>query len=387
MGDDQVPEQLEEIMSTLRIGEEIEISGQSHLFTDSRTEKFYPDIPSNETISFFVRLVWYKDPPNEGRLQPRERIKEAIRWKEIGNQFFKKGNFKQAQSKYWHSIDLISGLHPIRYKLYHGIGLDRREIAEQFFSPVVDNKGNILPKEYQLAQLKCRVDNYNNLAACNLKLGEFKEARERCEDAMLFAPDNPKTHYRKGFAHFGEGDTEGAIGCFKQTYKLLPSPDIEMLIRTTESYEKRETEKSTEKWAQFSKKLQANYARLSLDGFAEKNEDDYIKNQRMYEMEERANQMKLDRKNHSITFQLPEQPQPGGRLPLEPSSFQDYGQAQVPSGKPTISEADDIDREPRGTDNDLTLEEQKPKFCRSPRAGVEEEWEQLFNEDVYYPPS
>lgn len=107
----------------------------------------------------------------------------------------------------------------------------------------------------------------------------------------------------------------------------------------------------------------------------------------MYEMEERANQMKLDRKNHSITFQLPEQPQPGGRLPLERSSFQDYGQAQVPSGKPIISEADDIDCEPRGIDDDLTLEEQKPKFCRSPRAGVEEEWEQLFNEDVYYPPS
>lgn len=135
-------------------------------------------------------------------LQSDELVNILTEIRNSGNHFFKQQNYYKARQKY--------------------------RKANRYY--------NLLRKRYdwqELKHLKCSdddlkmLDNFSvlnnvNMAAVELKLGNFTNARYCCSEALRLDAQCGKAHYRRGQAQIALKNYEDAIVNLKKAHELIP---------------------------------------------------------------------------------------------------------------------------------------------------------------------
>lgn len=74
---------------------------------------------------------------------------------------------------------------------------------------------------------KLRIDNLLNLAACHLKLGQYRDVILDCNEVIRTNPDHSKAYYRRGVAAIEMKDYDAALEDLKQAHARAPNdPNI-----------------------------------------------------------------------------------------------------------------------------------------------------------------
>lgn len=140
-----------------------------------------------------------------------------LKIKNLGNQFYNQGDCVNALRKYK------------KYMRYH-----------QFFS-------DAFPDDVAKRMTKTTTDNLLNIAACHVKLGNFKEVVSFCNDILRENPNQSKALYRRGVARIQLKEYESGLDDLKQAHALSPDDKsiVDQFNRGKELLMKyRDTEKS-----------------------------------------------------------------------------------------------------------------------------------------------
>jgi tetratricopeptide (TPR) repeat protein len=133
-----------------------------------------PKIPANATLKFEVELLDFKDKKKEKwEYSDEEKVAEALKHKEVGNEHLKQGNAKAAADSYKEGIDFVE----------HETAADAKAI-------------------FKTLQL--------NIAQAYLKLNKNKEASEAAGKVLKDDPSNLKALYRRGVAYSKSQDFDRA---------------------------------------------------------------------------------------------------------------------------------------------------------------------------------
>lgn len=71
--------------------------------------------------------------------------------------------------------------------------------------------------------VKLRLDNLLNMAACHLKLGQFRDVVSNCSEVLHNSPKQSKAFYRRGVAAIEMKDYDSALDDLKQAHALAPN--------------------------------------------------------------------------------------------------------------------------------------------------------------------
>lgn len=138
---------------------------------------------------------------HEGPKEPTDILEIASKLKDIGNTYFKKGDYENASRKY---------LKAIRY-LNDKPAFDETDPEE-------------LPGQFAAVKIPC----YLNRAMCDLKLGDNADCIKVTTMVLEYTPkylkntDLTKAYYRRGMAKIGSKDLEGAIQDLEKAHELDP---------------------------------------------------------------------------------------------------------------------------------------------------------------------
>jgi len=154
-----------------------------------------------------------------------DRVEETARFKNEGNEFFKQEKYSEAIRLYEKAIDLWKFVFP-------------REDKDK--------------KQMQDAQLPVLL----NMAACQIKLKDYKGAWLSCEKSLDIDVNNVKAIFRRGQSYAGQGDYEKARQDMVAAIKLDPkNKDLrrayEDLKKKEEDYKKKQQEMFTKMGSMF----------------------------------------------------------------------------------------------------------------------------------------
>ncbi|XP_066437154.1 FK506-binding protein-like [Eleutherodactylus coqui] len=136
-------------------------------------------------FQFVLRLANFENGKEVWELDVSEKIKRAVRDREVGGKAYRDGNLEGAERRYARALRLL-----------------------------VCTPGDA--EEEKIALL-------SNLAACDLKKGRLREAEVRCTRVLDKEPNHLKALYRRGMARAGMSDWMGARADFEKLLKLDPS--------------------------------------------------------------------------------------------------------------------------------------------------------------------
>eukprot|EP01117_Protostelium_nocturnum_P020324 TRINITY_DN908_c0_g2_i2.p1 TRINITY_DN908_c0_g2~~TRINITY_DN908_c0_g2_i2.p1 ORF type:complete len:221 (-),score=104.22 TRINITY_DN908_c0_g2_i2:9-671(-) len=175
-----------------------------------------PQIPAKSTLKFEVELLGWEDPEpdtTEGKIEAANKVKTE------GNSLFVGGDFAAASKKYEKALNFFQ-------KLY-GISQEDQEKVNAIKLPTL-----------------------LNLAASQIKLKEFSEARLNCHKALDIDNNNVKALYRKGQAELGLGNIEEAKSDLTEAVKLAPkNKEIRDELEKAKKAEVEYKGKQKEMWA------------------------------------------------------------------------------------------------------------------------------------------
>uniref|UniRef100_A0A6B2LCP4 peptidylprolyl isomerase n=1 Tax=Arcella intermedia TaxID=1963864 RepID=A0A6B2LCP4_9EUKA len=181
---DQVIKGWDMCVSTMNVGEVVRLVCPPEY---GYNEGCPPDIPANETITFEeMELIATKKPIDT----IEDRIEETNRIKTEGNDFFKKQKYEEAVKSYDKAMDL--------WKFVFPNDTDKPKVQE--------------------AQLPVLL----NMAACQLKLKDWKGAWLSCEKSLDIEPNNVKALFRRGQSYVGQNEFTKAKHDFVAAIKLDP---------------------------------------------------------------------------------------------------------------------------------------------------------------------
>ncbi|CAM8903852.1 unnamed protein product [Rhodiola kirilowii] len=157
-----------------------------------------PEGADDGTCNFFKDGDTYPEWPAELDVKP-----EDISWwiaavdviKAIGNEQFKKHDYKMALKKYRKAL------------MYLDICWEKEDITEERSSALRKTKSSI----------------FSNSAACKLKLGDIEGALLDTDFALRDAEDNVKALFRQGQAHMALNDIDSAVVSFQKALDLEPN--------------------------------------------------------------------------------------------------------------------------------------------------------------------
>ncbi|KAI8988657.1 peptidyl-prolyl cis-trans isomerase D [Pilobolus umbonatus] len=143
----------------------------------------------------------YEEYPDdhEGPKEPKDILEIASKLKDIGNNYFKKGDYQNASSKY---------IKAVRY-------LNEKPAFD-------DTDPKDLPSKFAAIKIPC----YLNRAMSDLKLGENRDCIKYTTMVLEYDPayvkttDKTKAYFRRGVANLNLKDYESAIENFTQAQKL-----------------------------------------------------------------------------------------------------------------------------------------------------------------------
>lgn len=165
-------------------------------------------IPPNATLQFELQLLdWDEHPEKLRHLSHAETIDLAERLKAEGNTLFVKQNeLTRAVCKYKRALACLD--------------------ADDAASEPSDAERN----KQQALESAC----FLNLAACQLKQSQYKEAAESCRRVLANEPDSAKAHFRLGKALAGTDDLDEAKKELEQALALEDLGEIRRELKLVE---------------------------------------------------------------------------------------------------------------------------------------------------------
>lgn len=180
-----------------------------------RERGFERSVPPNAVVEFEVELLSISREPTE-----KEKLEQAIAFKEKGNELFKAGSYDEAREQYKEARHLL-GLFPWRVK-------DKELIRQQ--------------EALRIAVLA-------NQVQCLAKQENWKEVVKASTDVFKFDKDNIKTLYRRSQAQFHQNNFKEAHADLARLQDLDPeNADAKALRR---KLKKREEEVTAQQRAMF----------------------------------------------------------------------------------------------------------------------------------------
>ncbi|XP_051150536.1 peptidyl-prolyl cis-trans isomerase PASTICCINO1-like [Andrographis paniculata] len=143
------------------------------------------EVPEGAHVQWEIELLDYEKQKDWTGFNFREIMDDVEKIKSTGNRLFKEGKYDLAKAKYEHVL---------------------REFNH--VNPQDDQEGKEFSDTRNLLNL--------NVAACWLKLGEFRKSIEACNKVLDTNPYHVKALYRRGMAYMDAGDFEEARADFNQ---------------------------------------------------------------------------------------------------------------------------------------------------------------------------
>ncbi|KAF4101430.1 hypothetical protein G5714_017862 [Onychostoma macrolepis] len=156
-----------------------------------------PDIPAWAPLLYQLQLLDFREKPDPLSLPIPDRIRIGNQKRERGNFYFQREEYSMATQAYCMALDMLTT------RTYDGQSCATEEEEEEV-------------NDYRV---KC----LNNLAAAQLKLGQFEEALHTSRDVLFLDPQNVKALFRKGKLLSDRGEYEEAMETLKKALKLEPS--------------------------------------------------------------------------------------------------------------------------------------------------------------------
>ncbi|XP_051727296.1 FKBP prolyl isomerase 16 [Ctenopharyngodon idella] len=156
-----------------------------------------PDIPAWAPLLYQLQLLHFREKPDPLSLPIPDRIRIGNQKRERGNFYFQREEYSMAVQAYCMALDVLTT------RTHDGQSCATEEEEEEV-------------NDYRV---KC----LNNLAAAQLKLGQFDEALHTSQDVLFLDPQNVKALFRKGKLLSDKGDYEEAMETLKKALKLEPS--------------------------------------------------------------------------------------------------------------------------------------------------------------------
>uniref|UniRef100_A0A7S0GKU0 peptidylprolyl isomerase n=1 Tax=Amorphochlora amoebiformis TaxID=1561963 RepID=A0A7S0GKU0_9EUKA len=370
-GSDEVPDVVERLLETMPVGEISEIYGENKRFKDTEGNLFYPHIDPEQQITFRIRLVDFKRGEEYFDFDVRGKVENAVKFKKEGDHMLKRGNMHRAKELYAMSLKCIMGLYPFPYKLTDGVGMLPEELEQTFFSRIYDEKGKALPKEDEEKVVETRVGIYDNLALICLREREYEKTKTWCEYMLHFLPNSPRALYRMGLAYLGLGDDDKAMKYLKEAREVCSDKEIEDAMDLLKRRAHEQANLTAEKSRHFLEIQEKSSRFLRLSGFEEPSS------------------------NRRVKYGIPKLPKPAIPPQVELKRGDDGGKCiQFPPTKEgkekqrleSIPEPASLSVSTAVTDesssSDTPVIDMKND---NPAAREARIWEDLLNEEAYYP--
>lgn len=142
-------------------------------------------------VTYEIELVNFEKAKDSWQLNGDEKLEQSELMKNKGTEKFKKGEFALALKKYSKIIDYLE------HEVYDKD--DQKEKSKQL-------------------QLAARL----NIAACHLKLKNYRQCIDACGKALELDPRNEKSLFRMAQAYQGECEFDDAIRHFNQVLEINP---------------------------------------------------------------------------------------------------------------------------------------------------------------------
>ncbi|XP_066999515.1 FK506-binding protein 59 isoform X2 [Anabrus simplex] len=171
-----VCEGLERALEKFKKGEKSRILIKSkYAFKDKGNPEL--NIPPNADIEYIVKMISFEKSKESWSLDSDGKLEQAKLFKDKGTHYFKNGKYVLAAKMYKKLNSYVE----------HSSGFEGEKEEER--------------KALLLA-------GHLNLAMCYLKLDQFLEARNECDNALKLDPYNIKGLFRRGQANLGMGEPE-----------------------------------------------------------------------------------------------------------------------------------------------------------------------------------
>ncbi|KAM9311459.1 peptidyl-prolyl cis-trans isomerase FKBP4 [Gastrophryne carolinensis] len=186
-----IPPGVEKAIQSMEKGEEAVLTLKpAYGFGSAGYEPF--QVPPNAELNYEIKLKSFEKAKESWEMNTQEKLEQAVLVKERGTHYFKVSKYRQAIIQY----------KKIMQWLEHESGLSEEESMK--------SKSLLLAASL-------------NLAACYLKLSEFRPALEHCNKALEYEPNNEKGLFRQGEAYMGVNEHELAREDFAKVTKLYPN--------------------------------------------------------------------------------------------------------------------------------------------------------------------
>ncbi|CAF4733481.1 unnamed protein product, partial [Rotaria sp. Silwood2] len=153
-------------------------------------EKF--SIPMDESVQYEITLVKFERLEEEGSLSDKEKLQQAELLKTRADDLVKNSYYELAAKRYQIIANLLSS----------ATFQDKNDSAK-------------------LRQLKIAAQ--SNLALCYLKLGNYRQCKTFCDNALALDARNEKCLFRRGQVYLNFSNFEQAIKDFQTVLKINPS--------------------------------------------------------------------------------------------------------------------------------------------------------------------
>jgi len=190
----QLPPGLEAAVCTMKKGERAAVWIESELAGDGfEPLRHLVPVPRDAQLYYELELESFESVKEAWEMSPFEKVEEARRLKEAGNDFFRSGQIARALLRYDSAIKLFE--------------YDTDWSAED-----------------KAAMNAIKLPVYNNMATVKVKMGKHKEVVELCNEALKLELPSVKTLYKRAQAEAALGLTDEAVASLQQAL-ALPSVD------------------------------------------------------------------------------------------------------------------------------------------------------------------
>ncbi|CAH8286677.1 unnamed protein product [Eruca vesicaria subsp. sativa] len=155
-----------------------------------------PGVPEGAHVQWEIELLGFETPRDWTGLDFQSIMNEAENIRSTGNMLFKEGKFELTKTKY-------------------------EKVLREFnhVNPQDDEEGKVFGEARNMLHL--------NVAACLLKLGEWRKSVETCNKVLEAKPGNVKGLYRRGMAYMAGGEYQDARNDFNMMIKVDKSSEAD----------------------------------------------------------------------------------------------------------------------------------------------------------------
>jgi FK506-binding protein 4/5 len=161
-------------------------------FGSAETKRDLATVPANSTLTYDIELVDFVKDKESWDMETPEKLETAAKRKEDGNALFKAGNYARAAKRYEKAVKLI-----------------------EYDSSFDDEQ----KKQAKALKISCNL----NMAACKLKLKDYKEAVKLTTKVLELESTNIKALYRRVQAYIELLDLDYAQADIKKALDLDPN--------------------------------------------------------------------------------------------------------------------------------------------------------------------